>query len=680
MSFRWTPGGFPRTSLRMPRHHLLGVLALCAFSGALAADPEPPKLVPIVVEDVHHDVTPPLMLMPLMDASKVQVSPHEPLPFPKAPRGEAVPGPYRPDEDELEQYEETFGVPNMLAPMPPPLTSFLGVGSIGAVPPDTNGDVGPNHYVQWVNLAFAVWDKSGNVIYGPVLGNSIWQGFGGLCETRNSGDPIALYDPIANRWMMSQLAFVNPDQYHQCIAVSQTADPTGPWYRYDYFLSDVRLNDYPKFGVWPDAYYMAINEFNGATQAWAGQGVIAFERAKMLVGAKAKMVYFNLLAVNPNFGGALPADLDGPRLPPAGAPCPFVEMDDNAFGWTPIDRFSIWNFHVNWVTPLNSTFGQSGQPDQVIDIGGAGFGFDSNLCNWGNCVPIPGGRLVDTLSDRLMNRLAYRNDGDHEALAVNHTVDVTSTDRAGVRWYELRKTGGPWSIWRAGTHSPDTLHRWMGSAAMDGMGNLAIAYNVANGSLNPEIRYAARLAGDPSGPMSQTEGTLVTGGGTQTGASRWGDYSMLAIDPSDDCTFWYTGEYYTSSSGVGWATRIGSFRIPSCVSCAQVGMPSLSMTKDPGGTLFTWTVALAGSVHDLVRGDLVQLRSSGGNFATSTVVCGGNDLTGTSVVVNDPEPPVDGGSYYLLRGVSLQCRGTLDDGTQLAGRDAGIVSSGSACP
>jgi hypothetical protein len=411
-----------------------------------------------------------------------------------------------------------------------------------------------------------------------------------------------------------------------------------------------------------------------------GQGVLAFERAKMLVGAKAKFVYFNLFNANQNFGGALPADLDGPQLPPAGAPNPFVEMDDNAFGWTPIDRFSIWNFHVDWVTLLNSTFGQNGQPDQVIDIGAAGFAFDSNLCNWGSCVPIPGGRTVDTLSDRLMYRNAYRNYGDHEALALSHSVDANSLDRAGVRWYELRKTGGPWSIWRAGTHSTDTLHRWMGSAAMDGMGDLAVAYNVASSALNPEIRYAGRLAGDPSGPLSQTEGTLVTGGGTQTGASRWGDYSMLAIDPTDDCTFWFTGEYYAATSGVGWATRIGSFRFPVVRVLLAGGDAGAVGDERPRRDAVRLDRRPRGIVQDLVRGDLIQLRASGGNFSTSTIACGGNDLGGSSVVVAEAAPPVDGGYFYLLRGVSLQCRGTLDDGTQLAGRDAGVTSSGASCP
>jgi hypothetical protein len=400
----------------------------------------------------------------------------------------------------------------------------------------------------------------------------------------------------------------------------------------------------------------------------------------MLEGRKANMVAFNLFAVNSNFGGALPADLDGPRLPAPGTPNPFVEMDDSSFGWTPIDRFSIWNFHVDWSSPINSTFGVGGNPDQVIDIGAAGFAFESNLCNWGACVPLPGGRNVDTLSDRLMYRLAYRKDGDHETLAVNHTVDANGADRAGVRWYELRRTGGPWSIRRAGTHSPDALHRWMGSTAVDGDGNLAIAYNTANSSLNPEIRYAGRLATDPSGALSQTEGTLVVGTGTQTGTGRWGDYSMLAVDPTDDCTFWYTGEYYTSSSGGGWATRIGSFRFPTCVSCAQVGVPALSVDKDPGGTLFSWSSPLSSSVHDLVRGDLGTLRETGGDFVASTSSCGGNDLAGTSVVLSEAGPAEGDGFFYLLRGTSLQCRGTLDDQTQIVGRDAGVTGSGSSCP
>ena len=675
-TFLWTPSFFSRTSLPMSRGYpilLVTGLALPAF----AAEPAP-KLVPIVGRSVRNDTSPPLSLMVPLDAAAVEGGAHEPLPFPKAASGEAaLPGPYRP---ELEEEEGETGLP-FDAPMPPPLVSFPGVPNVnGAVPPDTNGDVGPNHYVQWVNLAYAVWDKSGTLLFGPVNGNTIWQGFGGLCETRNNGDPIVLYDPIADRWMLSQLAFIDPNDYHQCIAVSQTPDPTGPWYRYDFPLSNVRLNDYPKFGVWPDGYYLAINEFAGIPRTWAGQGALVFERALMLQGFPARFVYFNLFAVNSNFGGALPADLDGPQYPPPGTPNPFVEMDDDSFGWTPIDRFSIWNFHVDWNAVQNSTFGVGGNPDQVIDIGAAGFPFDSNLCGWGACVPLPGGRTVQTLADRLMYRLAYRNDGDHETLAVNHSVDVDGTNLAGVRWYELRRTDGPWSIHRAGTHSPDALHRWMGSTAVDGNGNLAIAYNTAGPSLDPEIRYAGRLAADPSGPLSQTEGTLVVGGGTQTGTSRWGDYSMLAVDPTDDCTFWYTGEYYTVTSGVGWATRIGSFRFPTCVPCAQVGMPVLLVDKAPGGTRFNWTSPLSSSFHDLVRGDLGTLRATGGDFAVSTSACGGNDLARSTFLLSEASPAEGAGFFYLLRGTSLQCRGTFDDATPILSRDAGVASSDSSCP
>jgi hypothetical protein len=629
-------------------------------------------LSPVVSRDLRHDLSAPLFLIRPKDDAEVVMSAHEPLPLPKAQRREAepaLPGPA------VESAPLSF--------MPSPLLTFEGVGNRNGIgPPDANGDVGPNHYVQWVNLSYAVWDKKGTLLYGPVNGNTIWSGFGGICETRNNGDPIVLYDAIADRWLLSQLAFVDFNDYHQCIAISQTPDPTGAWYRYDFPFSTTLLNDYPKFAVWPDGYYLGVNQYQGPSRTYAGQGVMAFERDKMLQGLPAQTVYINLFSVNPHYGGALPADLDGPVRPPAGSPNLFVEMDDNSFGWTPIDRLSIWKFHVDWATPSASTFGVLGDPDQVIDLGASSYPFDSDLCGYSSsCLPQPGtAEKIAALSDRLMNRVVYRNWGDHESLTLNHSVDVDGTDHAGVRWYELRRTGGDFSIAEAGTHAPDTDNRWMGSAAMDGAGDFAVGYSVASATTNPSIRYAGRLPSDPPGSLPQTEATLVAGGGAQTGITRWGDYSMLSVDPTDDCTFWYTAEYYSATSSTGWGTRVGSFRFPGCGQCPLVGVPVLTVAREGGGTRLSWTPAENALAYDVAEGTLSTLRSTG-DFAAAARPCAGNDLAATTILLTESAPPGDG-FFYLVRGTATGCRGTYDDGagSPPLSRDAGIQAASGSCP
>lgn len=451
--------------------------------------------------------------------------------------------------------------------MPAPLTSFNGLGNIdGMLPPDTQGDIGYDpatgrkYYVQWVNLSFAVWDVTGTpaLIYGPVGGNTLWQGFGGPCQFTNDGDPITLFDPIANRWLMSQFSVDGP--YYQCIAISQTADPTGAWYRYAFLVSNTKMNDYPKFGVWPDGYYMTVNQFINAEE-WGGAGVFVFDRSRMLVGdPTAGFQYFDLYAANLNFGGMLPSDLDGGTLPPAGAPNYFVEVDDSAWIGSS-DAMRLWEFHVDWVNPANTTFGLNGQPNAVIPVAAW-----TPLClTTRACIPQPGTTVrLDAIGDRLMYRLAYRNFGTHESLVVNHTVNAGS-GLAGVRWYEVRDPGGTPVIHQQGTYAPDANHRWMGSIAMDGQGNIALGYSVSSGSVSPSVRYAGRLANDPLGTLPQAEVSLVAGSGSQTSPSyRWGDYSMMGIDPVDDCTFWYTQEYMATTGQASWSTRIGSFRFPSC--------------------------------------------------------------------------------------------------------------------
>ncbi len=484
--------------------------------------------------------------------------------------------------------------------MPAPLANFAGVNNVsGVLPPDTQGDIGydpatgKKYYVQWVNLAFKIWDVTNPAapepVYGPAAGNTLWSGSGTLCATNNDGDPITLFDHLANRWLMSQFALSFPNDFHQCIAISATADPTGVWYLYDFQTSTSLMNDYPKFGVWPDGYYMSVNQFNGSTLDWEGAGVAVFERSAMLQGLSARMIYLDLGAVTLDYGGMLPSDLDGPP-PPVGTPNFFVEWDDSSWLGDPQDTLRLWEFHVDWNNPANTTFGANSNYDPNAFITTANV--DPDMCNFNrNCIPQPGTTAkLDAISDRLMYRLQYRNFGSYQTLVSNHTVDVNGSNRAGIHWFELRKIGGTWTMYQQGSYSPDSSHRWMGSLAMDRAGNMALGYSLSSTSIYPSVRYSGRLSTDPLGILPQGETTLIAGGGAQThSSSRWGDYSMMAVDPEDDCTFWYTQEYYQTTSDAGWQTRIGAFRFPNCTAQANGSLEGMvrdtSMQPLPGALI-----------------------------------------------------------------------------------------------
>ncbi len=449
-------------------------------------------------------------------------------------------------QDPVLQSEFSPGRPGApSAPMPSTLQNFEGINNLdGVYPPDTNIDVGPNHVVEMVNLHFQIFNKSGTSLYGPALNNTLWTGFGAPCETRNDGDPVVLYDPIADRWILSQFAYKNPN-YGECIAVSTSPDPTGSYYRYFFLLGTNVGYDYPKLGVWPDAYYLTANRFG---PFYEGASAIALDRAAMLGGLTAAFQQFD---TSTSYGPLLPSDLDGPTLPPAGSPNYILEIGANVL--------HLWKFHVDWATPANSTF--SGPTSLTT----ASF---NQLCPLTrNCIPQPSTTQgLDGLADRLMHRLIYRNFGDHETLAVSHTVNAASSGaQAGVRWYEIRNPNGSPSIYQQGTYAPDANHRWMSSLAMDKQGNLAVGYSVSSSSVYPSIRYAGRLVSDPLGTLPQTETALINGTGSQTGTgARWGDYSSMSIDPADDCTFWYTNEYLSTTGAAPWRTRIGSFRFAGC--------------------------------------------------------------------------------------------------------------------
>jgi hypothetical protein len=467
--------------------------------------------------------------------------------------------------------------------IPAPLANFEGLSNQdnfniygGRVnPPDPNGDVGPNHYVEMVNLVFAVYDKAGNKLLGPIPIGSLWSGFAISDCDDTSGDPVVLYDQLADRWLLTQFT-TNGPEYWNCVAVSQTGDPTGAYYRYA-FSTGLNFPDYPKYSVWTDSYVITTREF-GPTVEY-GIGVYGLEKNKMLNGEpNARAVSFfldgNAPGMLPLVGdGLLPADIDGKQKPKTDTAIPIVGTQDDDYGYgATFDALNIWNFDVKWrSTPIASLALKTQLPVAS---------FDSNFpCAPGSrdCLPQPGivdpAQYLDILSyrQRPTFRLAYRNFKDYEALVTNQSVEALP-GVAGVRWYEIRRDeAGDYSLYQQGTYAPnDGVHRWMGSIAQDKKGNAALGYSVVNGvNVFPGIRYTGRLAGDPLGQMTLGEGTIINGSGVQTNAnSRWGDYTDMTVDPTDDCTFWYVNEYYTAagqaSSSAGWQTRIASFKLPGC--------------------------------------------------------------------------------------------------------------------
>ena len=435
---------------------------------------------------------------------------------------------------------------------------YAGVGSgdygftPNAAPPDPNLAVGATQIVQWVNESFAVFDKStGALLKGPVAGNTLFAALGGGCATNNDGDPIAQYDKIANRWVLTQFS-VSTTPYLQCVAVSSTSDATGTFYLYAFSYGTTQFNDYPKLGVWRDAYYITFNIFNNG-QTFAGSKLCAYNRTAMLAGTAATQQCFQLSS---SYGGVLPADLDGAaNLPASGTPEPFINFGSNSL--------NVWRFAVNWTTPANSTL------TGPLNVPVTAF---TQACNGGTCIQQPGtSNRLDSLGDRLMYRFAYRRNttaSSAETAVVNHSVKVSGNNQnqvVGIRWYQLGNlTSGTPTVLQQATYSPDSTSRWMGSIAEDKAGNIAVGYSASSSSKYPSVYYTGRLASDALGTL-ESEGSLKAGSGSQTGnLHRWGDYSALAIDPSNDCTFYYTNEYEKASGSFNWSTWIGSFSFPGC--------------------------------------------------------------------------------------------------------------------
>jgi hypothetical protein len=447
------------------------------------------------------------------------------------------------------------------------------------LPPDTNGEAGLNQYVEMVNTSFAVYSKAGAVLRPATDIDQLWAATSSECATHNEGDPVVVYDQLANRWLLSQFIAqpASGEQYGECVAVSTSGDATGSYYLYTFLFGSDVFYDYPHFGVWSDGYYMTANEFPSSTVTSAGTGVFVFERSQMLQGKPARVVFFDESQHNPPGGqyiGQLPGDLDGSATL-AGAPNVVAEVDDptgippTSVGDTGFD-LRLWKFHVDWSNPANSTFGNNGAPNSTLPV--APFVRPQCVYGHGDCVPQKGGpEQLDVLGDRLMYRLPVRVlAGGTTSILLNHTVKAAGP--TGIRWYEVRLAkGGAASINQQGTYAPtdsDTnpLWRWMGSIAMDHSGDIAFGFSASGPNDYPSVRYTGRAPGDTAGQMTQTEQVAWTGAGPQTQVEgRWGDYSDLTVDPSDDCTFWYAQEYLGSDLIFGaWRTRIVSVKFPGC--------------------------------------------------------------------------------------------------------------------
>jgi len=573
---------------------MLALALVVAGAPALAAGKAP---VPQVGQAAAHDVSPPMrdVNVPPRFPQGFQVEVPMKVPADRG-RGNASQG-----QDPLRQ-TDAGPFPGAAATLQPTL-NFPGLSdddnaaTIGGrvVPPDTNGDIGPDHYVQYINLIWAVWNinrdtngvpTSATLAAGfPKAGNSFWAGFTGspaadACRNNNNGDPIVLYDHLAGRWFVSQFSI---NEGVQCVAISTTGDPTGSYQRWAFVVSPGENNDYPKFGLMPDAYYLSLRDFPSNDGTFAG--FVAFDRVAMLAGsATPTFVKFSLPCLAADCpDGVQPPHLEGPA-PPAGTPGMFVKAWDDDFEGplTGGDGYRLWSFVPNFATPGLSTFTE-------LPFVPSGDGWDSTVCGFfqRGCIPQPrrgGGERLDPLDELQMYRVQYRHFTGHDSMVLNTTVDADGGDTAGIRWAELRSSGGGWSVFQEGTFAPaDGENRWMGSAAMNGSGDIALGYSLSSNGSFPSVRYTTRTASDPAGTLPGGEVELVAGTGSQTSSSnRWGDYSSMSVDPVDDCTFWYTQEYYENTGSFDFKTRIGAFGGPSCGGATCTPTESSEVTCDDG--------------------------------------------------------------------------------------------------
>ena len=548
---------------------------------AAQSTPRTQSLTPTFSKAVAFDVSPALRTLPL--AKKFVADPSKLLEIRPERGPRAHSRGYKSGDAALQALTAAIAIPS-------PLANFEGLSNQDNLnifgfrvnPPDPNGEIGPNNYVEMINLVFAVYDRAGNLEAGPIDTGSLWADFAIPDCTDPSGDPVVLYDQLEDRWLLSQFTtsgLNDPTKpFWNCIAVSTSGDPAGTYYRYAFETTSDGIfyfPDYPKYGLWRNSYILTTREF-GPTVEY-GIGVYALERDKMLEGdPNARAVKFfldgNAPGMLPLVGdGLLPPDIDGRTKPANDSPAPIIgTQDDDADYGATFDALNIWELSVKWKSNPTASINLKTQLPVAP--------FDSIFpCapTSRDCLPQPGitdpTQYLDILSyrQRPTFRLAYRNFRTYESLVTNQSVEARP-GVAGARWYEIRRSGGSYSVYQQGTYAPnDGVHRWMGSIAQDKNGNMALGYSVVNGvDVYPGIRYTGRLAGDPLGQMTLGEGVIINGSGVQTNTnSRWGDYTDMTVDPTDDCTFWYVNEYYQTTQPPpdrNWQTRIASFKLPGC--------------------------------------------------------------------------------------------------------------------
>ncbi len=535
-------------------------------------------------------------------------------------------------------------------------------------PPDCNGSVGPNHYFQTVNTTYAIYDKSGTKLAGPTDLNKVFGSVTG--SSCNDGDPIILYDDQADRWLFVEFSLCGSNQY-MLIAVSSTPDPTGTYYAYSFDVAD--SPDYEKMGVWRDGYYMATNTDPGTD-------IYVFEREAMIAGAASpKMVAFD----NPNRPTSIdgfmcipPIDNDG-AFAPAGSPGLFIAMNDDAIAGGS-DQLWIYELSVNWATPTSSTFART----QQLAVSA----FDSNFGNnWTNIKQPGTSQELDAVPQVIMNVPQYRNFGTYQSIVCCHTVDVDGTDHAGIRWYELRKTTGNWSIRQQGTYAPDANSRWMGSIMLNATGKIGLGYSISSSTVYPGIRYCGQSGNayaSANNTLDVAEEIIQTGSYSQTDAERWGDYSLLSVDPTDNETFWYTSQYV--GSGGTSKTKIASFKIlasPTVVTQAatavSVNAATLNGTVNPNGLAtdyyFKWGTTTA-------YGNVTATVSAGSGSAAVPVNAGITGLTpGTtyhfSLVAVNGDGTTNGSDLSFIPGQAEVTTSAITGITSTTATSGGIVTA-----
>ena len=601
---------------------LVRTLILCGLAFATLASAKISKKNSAVTYPSGFAISRPVSDLPIGEAVTERDRIHEPGAGPL--RKKAVVGPWQQEDAVLQKEAGPLVAATAGA-------SFAGIGSPGYLPSDSNLAVGPNHIVEAVNVSFAVYNKSGAILAGPTDIVSLFSPLGSGNCVSSFGDPIVLYDRPADRWVISMIgANQIGNNAAECVAVSRTNNPAGAYYLYVYPFGGT-LNDYPKLSTWATASnsaYLATYNIYLQFKTLSGADICGFDRTKMLVGDPTAAMLCQMTPTT-EFG-YLPSDMDGPTTPPDGTPGLFINWQNNNPGALYLRKLTL-----NFATGTSSL-----SPPTVISVAN-----DTMACtNGGQCIPQGGTtQTLDSLGDRLMYRFAIRHFADHDRAVVNHTV--ANGTQAAIRWYELYDPAGNVTLNQQGTFAPDSTYRWMASLAEDQMGDIGLGYSASSSTINPAIRFTGRVPSDPLGTM-ESENTILQGAGSQLGtfAYRWGDYTAMQVDPSDDCTFWYVDQYQAVYGTFDWSTNIASFVFDSC----SAG-PSFSLTADPNtltiaqgspGTStitvvpadgFTDSVSL--SATGMPTGVTAKFKPvSTASTSTLTLTAGANATSGTSTI------------------------------------------------